>query len=349
MSEEEQIYAVFSSILLENWIKAPLEKIDIEGVHDEPGFHWSNPGVKMVSALAGGKSYPFVLKTLGEHSKREILVYRFLSGQEGFPIPRLFHDVYDEDRKEYRMVIERCVGRSFFRPEDFWVQCGLLLTRIHSIFWNKVDILPDFFNAEIDTERLRKAVDRLSVFLSSLSTKEIGVLEDELGISLSNLFSVLDGVVRESLLELPGTDRCLIHGAFHQPEIMWRETSGGYIPLGVDWERCRVGTPPEDLAFSVISLLAKGENTLFNTFLDTYLSESGKYGISLDRDEVSASVRYEALIQLIAANIPFLLQTYLRVRNDKGFAEWCRWLKQDIPYSVQFIHSYIESSRIYRK
>jgi hypothetical protein len=61
LPEEEKLYQVFSSILLENGIKASLEKFDIEGVHDEPGFHWSNPGVKMVSALAGGKSYPFVL------------------------------------------------------------------------------------------------------------------------------------------------------------------------------------------------------------------------------------------------------------------------------------------------
>jgi hypothetical protein len=281
----------------------------------------------MVSALAGGKSYPFVLKTLSEHSKREILVYRFLSGQEGFPIPRLFHDLYDEDGKEYRMVIERCVGRSFTRPEGFWVQCGLLLARIHAIFWNQVDILPDFLHIDIETDRLEKAVDGLSIFLSSLATREISILESELGISLGSLYSKLEGVNQGILMESPETERCLIHGAFHPPEIMWRETSEGYIPLGVDWERCRVGTPAEDLAFSVINLLAKGENTLFNTFLDTYLYESGEYGISLDRDEVSASVRYEAFVQRMKSGLTFLLRTYLRVRHDEGFTEWCQWLR----------------------
>lgn len=347
MSEEPKFFTVFASILSRNGITAPLEKLEIEGVHDEPGFHWSNPGVKMVSAFAGGKRYPFVLKRLDEHSKREALVYRFLSGQEGFPIPRLFHDMYDDDRKEYWIVIEQCVSRDFTRPEDFWKQCGLLLARIHVAFWGRVDTLPRFFYIDIETERLRKAVDSLTGFLESLSSQENEILDNELELSLSNLRSALDGVVRERLPELSRVGRCLLHGAFHSPEIMWREISGEYVPLGVDWERSKVGIPAQDLAVGVSKLLAKGEDALFAKFLDTYLSELSVHGVTLARDEILSSVRHEALAHMMAAEIPFVLQTYLRVRHDEAFTEWCQWLRQDIPDSLQFIQSEIESGRIY--
>lgn len=347
MSEESLFNTVFSSILSHKGVTAPLERLELEGIHDEPGFHWSNPGIKMVSAFAGGIRYPFVLKRLSEHSKREALVYKFLSEQEGFPIPRLFYDMYDDDRKEYWMVIERCVGRDFTRPEDFWEQCGLLLARIHATFWDKVDTLPGLFYIDIENERLQKAVDRLTDFLGSLVTHKIKILDNELGLSFNRLRSALDGVVRERLPELPKTGCCLLHGAFHSPEIMWREISGEYIPLGVDWERSRVGIPAEDLTFGVTNLLAKGENALFETFLDTYLSELRRHGITLDRDEVSASIRHEALVHMMGAVIPFVLQTYLRVHHDESFTEWCQWVRQDIPDTLRFLQSEIESDRIY--
>ena len=326
---------------------ALLEKLDVEGLREEPGFHWSNPGVKLVSAFAGGKRYSFVLKRLDEHSKREVLVYRFLSGQERFPVPRLFHDTYDDDRSEYWIVIEQCVGRDFERPEDFWEQIGLLLARIHATFWDRVDTLPDFFHTDVEPGQFPKAVDRLAGFLGSLETQETASLEKGLGLSLSSLRSALDGVNRERLPERPETGRCLLHGSFHQPEIMWRVISGEYTPVGVDWEGSRVGIPAEDLAVSVSSLLAKGENTLFETFLDTYLAELNLHGITIDRGKISASIRRQSIMHMMAAVIPFVLQTYLRVRHDEAFVEWCQWVRLEMPHSLRFLKSEIETGRIY--
>ncbi|UCH42138.1 MAG: hypothetical protein JSW16_04740, partial [Dehalococcoidales bacterium] len=197
MLEELKLNSVFQSILSTSGVTAPVEKLEIEGVADEPGLHWSNPGVKQVSVYADGKYHQFVLKRLGEHSKREILVYRFLSARNGFPIPRLYHDVYDEKTKEFWMVIERCAGRDFPNPGGFYEQCGLLLARIHASFWGKFDILPDFFQTKKDKERLRRAIDILTDFLGSLPEQDIVTLDKELGMSIDYLHSTLQKVPRE--------------------------------------------------------------------------------------------------------------------------------------------------------
>ena len=77
---------VFSAILSREGITAPIESLGVEGLRDEPGFHWSNPGLKAVSVIAGYRHFSYVVKRLGEHAKREVLVYRELSSYEGFPI-----------------------------------------------------------------------------------------------------------------------------------------------------------------------------------------------------------------------------------------------------------------------
>lgn len=102
---------VFSAILQREGVAAPIEKINAQELRDEPGFHWSNPGLKLVHVTAGVRQFAFVVKRLGKHARREVLVYRFLSNHPAFPIPRLFHDVYDDSRDEYLIVTERCIGR----------------------------------------------------------------------------------------------------------------------------------------------------------------------------------------------------------------------------------------------
>ena len=347
MSEESKMDSVFQFILSNKGITAPIEKLEIEGVMDEPGLHWSNPGVKQISVYANGKRHQFVLKRLGDHSKREILVYRFLSAKNGFPIPRLYHDVYDDNTKEFWMVIERCVGRDFPNLADFYEQCGLLLARIHASFWDRINTLPEFFRTKTERVRLGNAIDRLSRYLESLSKQDIMNLDEELGISIDDLHSVVHEVDREGLPVSLETARCLIHGSFHSPEIMWREVSGEYIPVGIDWESSRIGIPAEDLAFGIPTLLAKGENDMFSNLVDTYLSELKAHGINLDRDKISTSIRHEAHIKLMSSVIPFVLQTYLKVRDNESYTKWCQWLKQDIPKTIRFVQSEVESGHIY--
>lgn len=364
-SDDITLTKAFSSILSLEGISDPIERLEIKGLQDQPGFHWSNPGVKLVSVSAGGKCFSFVLKRLHENSKREVLVYRFLSGQEVFPIPRLFYDVYDEDRKEYWIVIEQCSEHQFPKPEDFWKQIGLLLARIHATYWDKAHTLPGFFHVDgvlidyidptvkrqsrMKTGRLQKAMDMLTGFLESLEAQEAAILKEDLGLPVSNLLSSLASVEREHLPLTPEINRCLTHGAFHPPEIVWREVADELIPVGVDWERSRAGVPGEDLRTSVNNLLAKGKEDLFATLMDTYLSEMDRHGISASREKVEASARYENMVHTMRAEIPFISRTYLNVHNNDEFTEWCRWVRQNLPDQLRFLQEEIRSYQIQTK
>ena len=187
----------------------------------------------------------------------------------------------------------------------------------------------------------------MSDFLGSLSKPDIMTLDRELGVSIDYLHSTLQGVPRERLPESPGNARCLIHGSFHPPEIMWREASGEYIPVGVDWEGSRVGIPTADLAFSVPNLLAKGEDVLFDDFIDTYRSELKEHGVNFERDGISASTRHEAYIRQMSSSIPLVLRTFLRIHDDESYAGWCRWFRQNMPEEMRFMQNEIESGHIY--
>lgn len=338
---------ILSSILLDMGITTPVGKFEIDGLLDTPGHHWSNPGVKQISAYSGGNEYHFVLKTLAEHSKREIEVYKFLNTLEDFPVPRLYYSAYNEENDEYWMIIERCLERDFREPKAFWNECGILLARIHSVFWNNTEHLPIFFHPEQKTDRLAAAVGRLHEFLDSLSVSDVDILESEIDVSLNDLNSCLEDTDIERLTDLQTPDLCLIHGSFHSPEIMWRETHDGFTPLGVDWESSRIGSPAEDLCFAAQNLLPKEEGVLFELFMDSYFKELAENEIHTDRKSLLTLIQQEALIKITDGVIPFLLQTYLKVRKDKSFEKWCEWLRGSLPNTTRYILDLISSGEIY--
>lgn len=45
--EETALKNVFSSILSNEGFTSTIDRIDIQGLRDEPGFHWSNPGLTL--------------------------------------------------------------------------------------------------------------------------------------------------------------------------------------------------------------------------------------------------------------------------------------------------------------
>jgi hypothetical protein len=63
-------------------------------------------------------------------------------------------------------------------------------------------------------------------------------------------------------------------------------------------------------------------------------------------NKLSASIRQETYEKQAVSTIPFLLKTYLEVRDESSYKYWCRWLKQEIPFISRFIQE-IESSRTY--
>ena len=336
---------VFSTILSREGITAPIQQFDVEGLRDEPGFHWSNPGLKSVSMTAGDRQFSIVVKRLGEHAKREVLVYRALSGHEGFPIPRLFHSVYDDEKAEYWIVTERCVGRPFDCQEPFWEQCGLLLARIHAAFWRRTDALPDLFLIERAPARALTVVRKLIDFLDSLSAGDAGALSHVAGSILSELRPALARVKRERLPVAHPPAKCLIHRAFHPPEIMWRRLDEGYTPVAVDWEQARIGAPQEDFA-TAGSLLARGEDDLVQVFVGSYLDELNTHGIPLSGEECLISVRSEALLgQMETA--PWLVSQYLRKRDEATFAGWCKWVVKELPVVLGYIQRGVEEGDLY--
>ena len=335
---------IFSFILSQEGITAPIQWINVKGLRDEPGFHWSNPGLKSVSVTAGNRHFSFVVKRLGKRAKREVLVYRFLSNYEGFPIPRLFHNMYDDDKGEYWIVTECCIGRPFDRKEQFWEQCGLLLARIHVAFWDKTDALPDLFRTEPPTDRTWTAVKKLIGFLDSLPGEETVALEHVAGPTLSDLRTALEGVSHERLPVAPPPANCLIHKSFHPPEIMWRQTDEGYVPVAVDWETARIGAPQEDFRVAG-QLLAQGEDGLVQVLLDSYLDELNTHGISLSRDQFLIAVRGDAILDQMETT-PWLVSEYLRRRDDKSFAKWCEWVVKEIPRILGYMRCGIEEGEI---
>ena len=337
---------VFSDILSREGITVPIQRIEVEGLRDEPGFHWSNPGLKAVSVIAGDRRFSYVVKRLGEHAKREVLVYRALSCYQGFPIPRLFHDVYDGEKGEYWIVTERCVGRPFERQEEFWEQSGLLLARMHAAFWGKTSALPDLFRLERLPDRAWTAVKKMEKGLYSLPAVEMAVLKDVAGPILSDLRDTLEGVGHGSLPVAPPPANCLIHKAFHPPEIMWRRVDERYTPVAVDWEAARVGAPEEDFA-TAGSLLARGEDDLVKVFVGSYLDELNIRGISLSGDQFLVAVRREALLGQMEG-VPWLVSQYLRKRGDEAYAAWCKWVVKGIPVMLSFIRRGIEEGELYR-
>lgn len=326
---------VFSSILSQEGITAPIQRIDVKGLRDEPGFHWSNPGLKSVSVIAGDRDFSFVVKRLGKHAKREVLVYRFLCSYEGFPIPRLFHDVYDDDKGEYWIVVEQCAGRSFDREEPFWEQCGLLLARIHAAFWDKTGALPDLFRIERPPDRAWTAVKKFLSFLDSLPAEEAVALEHAAGPILSDLRDTLEGVNRERLPVAAPPANCLIHKAFHPPEIMWRQMDEGYMPVAVDWEVARIGAPQEDFA-TAGQLLAQGDEGLVRVLVDSYLDELKRHGICVSGDQFLVAVRGDAILGQLEIT-PWLISQYLRQYDDESFAKWCEWAIGRIPQLLGYI------------
>ena len=347
IQEDPTLTTVFSSILSQQGITDPIQKIDVQGLHDEPGFHWSNPGLKVVSVTAGERNFSYVVKRLGRHAKREVLVYRFLSNYETFPIPRLFHDVYNDDTEEYWIVTEKCIGRPLARKEQFWEECGVLLSRIHAAFWGKIDALPSLFHLERPSHRRHTIVKDLREFFDSLSATEAATVEQITGpAALNDTRTALQRVNLERLPAVAPPMNCLIHKSFHPPEIMWRQTGEGYVPVGVDWETARVGAPQED--FGVVGqLLAKGEEDLFQVLLSTYLDELGGHGISLPREPFLAAVRGEAAQDQMKL-APWLVSQYIKRSDDESFAGWCDWAAQEIPRILEYVRRHVATGEVYQ-
>lgn len=333
---------MFADILSAHGPRPEIERFRVEGFREIPGVHWSNPSLKKVVVCWEGKERHFVVKTLHEKSKREVLIYRFLSGLEHFPIPRLFHSVYDDEREAYWIVLECCEpnGESPFQKREEWERVGLLLARIHARYWNKTDRLPDLFTITHRKPPLRSVRKNMVSFLERLCANDRKVLESEIYPDLDRFVQAVGAVDDDYFSREVSAGCCLIHGAFHAPEIVTRRTPDGRVPLGVDWECARIGRPEEDLALAgSMKILSNPGKEHFESALGAYISEMRNMGAEIDKSQLVQAVLPESLHKMMK-NVPWTTGVYLARRNDETFSLWCDWFRRSMPKTLAALHKH---------
>jgi len=333
---------LFTNILSRHGSRAEIEHLRVERFREIPGVHWSNPGLKRVVVCCDGKERQFVVKTLHEKSKREVLIYRFLSGLEDFPIPRLFHSVYDDEREAYWIVLECCEpnGESPFQKREEWERVGLLLARTHGRYWNKTDRLPELFTFTHRKHSLGSVRKNMVSFLERLCGHDRKVLQSEIYPDLDGLARVVAAVDDDYLSEEVSAGCCLVHGAFHAPEIVTRRTPEGRVPLGVDWECARIGRPEEDLALAgAARILSQRGRGHCEAVLRAYISEMRNMGAEVHTSQLVKAMLPESLHKMMR-NVPWLTGVYLARRNDETFRLWCDWFRRSMPKTLRALHEH---------
>jgi hypothetical protein len=320
--------------------------VDVSGFHDQPGFHWSNPGIKLVTVTAGDDRKSYVVKRLAPHARREVLIYRALSDRPDFPMPRLLHSIYDEVAKEYSLILELGMSDPTVLGVAFWHQAGLLLARIHASYWESTEALPDVFRTERPREEAWIAVQDLLAYLRDLSPAEQAEISADGAQLAAQLACALAQVRAAALPAEPPPARCLVHAAFHPPEMVWRQTDAGCMPIAVDWEKACIGVPEDDFLV-VASLTAEGNVDALRELRDSYFAEMRCLGISLVEDELWSACRQQALIHELRL-IPWLLGQYLEHREDDAFTDWCRWARGVIPGALAYVRDSIADGTLYR-
>ena len=185
-------------------------------------------------------------------------------------------------------------------------------------------------------------------FLESLDHREKKLIEHDLKLSFDELEMVLENVDHSRISEWTDMAKCLIHGSFHRPEIMWIKRASGYDPVGVDWEGSKIGVPGEDLRIGA-DLLAEGDVKSFDALFSAYLDIMKKNGVTISRNELITSARRENLTFLMRLKIPWLFRQYLNVHQDVKFDSWSQFIRENVPNELRFMKSEIEGDLLYRK
>jgi len=334
------------AVVLRGWgVTDSIEECVVEGLRDEPGFHWSNPGVCSVAFQAGGKQYRCVMKRLGQHSKREVPIYRFLSAFTEFPMPKLYYAMFDDVSEDYWFLIEQCVAYpSATQASVFWEQVGRLLGHIHGRFWGRADSLPRVFHLRRPRETPRCLLDALLTDVKSLDGRSAEIVRQEIGLSSQVTFSASARADGEFSVVKSSSVKCLVHGAFHAPEIMWRLVSGKYDPVAVDWEKSRVGWPEDDLAVCG-SLLAEGREELASILMQTYFTSLSSYEVCPDCNVILEASR-EAGLALKLKTSRWILRQYLKMREEESYGEWLRWAREELRLSLEWVSDEMGIARL---
>ena len=235
------------------------------------------------------------------------------------------------------LCLEHCVGRPFADPRGFWQEVGSLLARIHAMFWDDTGALPAVFDVPRSDAWAWESVRVLTDYVDGLNDDQRATLDDMVGTCWRDLADAAASLEPERMPRTAHSAvRCLVHRAFHAPEIMWREVAGGgYESLAVDWEKASIGVPGQD--FRVVSeLLSDGRDDLVDTLFDAYFTTLSQHGIRPDVEALRASAYCEAFFdQMVGTR--WLLRKYVYVRDDPQLESWREWARQVMPGRIRYL------------
>ncbi|KKM26422.1 hypothetical protein LCGC14_1584950 [marine sediment metagenome] len=324
----------FTKIFFQNIIfgrtqpNTEIKNLNIESFYDEPGLHWSNPGVKKVNLETNRGKIELIIKILHERSKREVLIYRFLSKHPNFPIPNVYYTEYNENKRIYVVITEfgGSIGEIPFKEQAI-KYCGILLADIHSYFWNNSDALPKLFHSYNLYKNRYKFKKNALNFFNNLKSNEIKVFE-KVYPNIHSLRKNIESLDKEFFKYEPYTKWTLIHGSFHPPEIIAKpgENKTEITPIGVDWEGSRIGHPGEDIAGITGQIPSSGEPHYMKSMIDSYMEVMNNNEAFIDRKALEKEIILENIIQKIKL-IPFMWGKYLEVRNDSKFSNWVNYFE----------------------
>lgn len=329
---DEKFTKTFFEKIISKKTNKPIEikELIIESYLDDPGFHWSNPGIKKVTITTPSSKIELIIKILHEKSKREILIYRFLSKFHNFPIPKVYYSEYNENTNLYVLITEFGDGIGEWPFKDPQIElCGILLARIHSYFWVKINTIPDFFNQNTFYSSRYKYKENTVSFFKKLKEKDIKKIE-EIYPNHNNLKQSIESLDKEFFIVDPYTSWTLIHGAFHPPEIVSRKGESEKVPLGVDWENSRIGHPGEDLCGITGQIADWGKPYFYKLIIDSYLKEMNDHGVIIDREALEKEIIVENIIKEVR-HLPWFWSQYLKNKNNKKYSDWVNWFEDSMP------------------
>ena len=256
--------------------------------------------------------------------------YRIFSLFQNFPIPKVYYTEYDDTSNVYILITEfgDNIGEWPFKEPQIRL-CGILLARIHSYFYDKINTLPDMFFQNSYYQSRYKFRDDTVSFLNSLEDNDIKIIE-KLVPNIHSLRSAIESLDNEFFIIEPYTDWALIHGSFHPPEIVSKKGKGEKVPLCVDLESSRVGHPAEDIIGITGQLANWGEPHFYDLMIESYLKEMRNHQIIIDKQALEKEIIIENIIRKVK-NLPFLWSRYLKYKDNNNFSSWIGWYEESIP------------------
>ena len=268
-----------------------------------------------------------MVKQLGQPGKREALVWRFLAGAGGMPLPEVYHIEFDEKVGRFGVILELVAP---LIETEVWgePQCravGSAVARLHAPFWGKAgELLGAFPTPETPPEAtVEPAVRR---FLDRMSAERQGVLYA----AVPEVFTFLAKLLRmppDLFAEPADPPTTLIHGALGRDEVLFRPHADGPEPVLIDFEHARVGRGTEDIAALINSLSPAERAAGRKGLLEAYMAGLKLAGVPADPPQLAEEIDRQRILQA-GKDLPQVCGLYIQRAGDADQRQWCASFEQ---------------------